>query len=257
MSFYQFFRSLFTLWVLLLAGWNTSVNAKEIKVAVASNFYHSLQLLLAEQDTFDFEVRLSSGSTGMLYAQILHGAPFDVFLSADEKRADLLQKNKLGESSFVYAHGNLVLWPVNQTHANQVEKILSEHKGKLVIANPKLAPFGLAAQQVLSELNLEKSYQGRLIKANNVNQAFQFIDSGNAPLSLIALSQLTQAQRVSDSALYQAYLNIPADLFEPIKQKSILLTNSKNKQQAKKFLDWLKSEPIQQKIANLGYGVSS
>lgn len=232
-----------------------AAESKELKVAVASNFYHSLNALLKSSDKYADNIKLSSGSSGLLYAQIKNGAPFDVFLSADVKRPQLLHQQGLASQVLTYAIGEIVLWPAQK---NAVAK-LKEHKGKLVIANPKLAPYGLAAKQVLEPIQSENNFKGRLITASNINQAFQFVDSGNAPLAILSKSQLIQAQQMSSEKSKQKYtgfVSFPAVLYDPIMQGGVVITNSKRKLEAQQFLGWLLSKPVQQQLKSLGYRIN-
>lgn len=237
---------------LLISIFTFSLKAKELKVAVASNFYHSLNKLLQSSDKYADNIKLSSGSSGLLYAQIKNGAPFDVFLSADLTRPQLLQKQGLASQVQTYAIGELVLWPAQKNALTE----LQQHKGKLVIANPKLAPYGYAAQQILEQIQSENNFKGRLITASNINQAFQFVDTGNAPLAILSKSQLIQAQQTSSSKSKQKYtnfVNFPAALYEPIVQGGVVISTTKRKLEAQQFLDWLLSGPVQQQLKSLGY----
>ena len=246
--------------------------SRKLNIAVASNFYHTLQILIAESADLSFNANVSSGSTGLLYAQIKNGAPFDVFLSADAARPTLLVQQGLASNKKTFAIGQLVLWPSRV----EVETALKTHQGKLVIANPTLAPYGKAAQQVLSFLKLEGVYSKRLILANNVNQGFQFVDSGNAPMAMMALSQLKQAQLIqaqlkqaqlmqaqllqtertqlaSQNQKYKNFTMIPEAMYSPIHQQLVKISSSKQKEHSQRFIDWLMSEPIQGRLQQLGY----
>lgn len=243
------YRKYFIAIFLLLSCCSTGLQAQQLKVAVASNFYHSLVELVAPTE-FAKQVKLSSGSTGLLYAQIRQGAPFDLFLSADSVRPKLLVEQGLAYQAKTYAIGELVLWPA----ASEPKKLLQTFQGKLAIANPKLAPYGKAALQVLITLELVQAYQTRLVKGNNVSQAFQFVDSGNAPLALLAKSQLLQAeQKFATNKSYDNFQAIPKHWYQPIKQQMVILKQTKQLALAQKFSAWLLSDKVQQELATFGY----
>ena len=244
-------KSWLTSLLLLSTCFISASNAQTLKVAVASNFYHSLSELI-KQAQLDYEVKLSSGSSGLLYAQISKGAPFDVFLSADVERPHLLTEQGLAYSKQTYAIGQLVLWPAN----GAPKDILSSFKGKLVIANPRLAPYGKAAMETLDALSLKQAYSARLIKANNINQAFQFVDSGNAKMALLAKSQLLQAQQSSrKSDKYAHYQVVPASYHSSLEQQLVILKRSQERTLAEQFVTWLMSDKVQSKLIKLGYGI--
>ena len=237
--------------VMLLFTCLPHLQANELKIAVASNFYHSLSELIQQSEWAD-QVKLSSGSTGLLFAQIKKGAPFDIFLSADAERPILLSQQELAFEPSTYAVGKLVLWPASKG----IETTLKNFKGKLAIANPKLAPYGAAAFETLEFLSLAPSYNSRLIKANNINQAFQFTDSGNAQLSLLAKAQLLQAKQKAmapKQSKYDNYQDIPTQWHKPITQKMVILKRTKNLMLAKDFQSWLLSDNIQHKLTASGY----
>lgn len=237
---------------MLVIAWSPNAHPNDLKIAVASNFYHSLSELL-KQSEFADQSKLSSGSTGLLYAQIKKGAPFDLFLSADSDRPQILEQQNLAYLSQTYAIGQLVLWPA----VTDVRTTLLNHKGKLVIANPKLAPYGKAAEESLEFLALLESYNSRLIKANNINQAFQFVDSGNAKLALLAKAQLLQAKDKSAHSKtkdYTSYQDVPSDWHRPVEQQMVILKRTKNLALAKQFQAWLLSDEVQQKLISSGYG---
>ena len=233
-----------------------SSSNNKLTVAVASNFYHPLKQLIDNNESLaSLPLVLSSGSTGVLFAQIKQGAPYDVFLAADSERPKLLLEQGLTKTRKTYASGTLVLWPTMHTEQDSLKQTLMDYKGKLVIANPRLAPYGKAAEQVLQQLALTKQYQGRLIKANNVNQAFQFIYTANADKGIIALSQLRLAQQSSflNQASLSDYQLVPKHLYEPIKQQLVVLNSSDNQMLAKRFVDIILTDKIQKQLHTMGY----
>jgi molybdate transport system substrate-binding protein len=228
---------------------------ESLTIAAASNFRTTLEDLTAvfESNT-GARVRISSASTGILYAQIRSGAPFDLFLAADVLRPRLLVEDDYAvpESRFTYALGQLVLWAPGQTTVNQ--HILQETTGKISIANPEIAPYGLAARQYLQNINLWKKLESRLVFGANVAQTVQHLVSGNAQLGLASLSLLKEYR---DSSMTENaktdYWIVPVHLYAPIMQQGVRLTRSRNKDQAEEFIDFMKSATGRNIIANNGY----
>lgn len=239
---------------------DTSVTPDKLRVAVASNFYPTLSSLLAQHSLLNEQITLIHGSTGTLYAQITNGAPFDVFLAADERSVTALINEQLLEYSVNYAQGELVLWPVNtalQTNpiSNTLIEIIRATNNKIAIADPKLAPYGLAAQQTLVTLGIYEQMSAQLVLGNNVNQAFQFVDTRNAAIGLLAKSQLIAAakQLAGDAQRYRQFVAIPAHLHQPIIQQAGILTRTQHLSLAQDFMAWLMSDTIQQQLPALGY----
>ena len=169
--------------------------AEEVRIAVAANFLATLNEIVTtfEQDTGHVAV-VSSGSSGRLYAQIKNGAPFDVFFSADVTRPKLLEEEGLAVqgSRFTYAVGQLTLWSPGPTmiEGNGKAMLLSDDVEHVAIANPKTAPYGAAAKEVLQALGLWEPIQDRLVRGENIGQTFHFVFSKNAQLGFVALSQV-------------------------------------------------------------------
>ncbi len=236
----------------LLAAWPAQTKPV-LGVAVAANF---IQPMHAIAEKFEGKcactLRLSFGSSGKLYAQILQGAPFDVFLSADaDKPQQLVKRRKaIAASRFTYALGSLVLWS-NQAHTLAVEQRLKSGRfKKIAIANPTLAPYGKAAQQVLYNMGLEAAAAKKLVKGENIAQAFQFVSSGNAELGLLALSQLSAVkQPFSNRQLWR----VPRHLYDPIRQDAVLLLRAQHNQLAQQLLAFLQSDDINKLLSDYGY----
>jgi len=237
-------------------AWQHSA-ADEIKVAVASNFVNPVTLI-AEQFEAEFEhtVTLIPGSTGRHYAQILNGAPFDVFLAADSLKPQRLEQQgfALANSRFTYAVGKLVLWSPVGNYVDTRGDVLDRANFRyLTIANPKVAPYGLAAQQVLQArghwdaLNNGTS-DARLIRAENINQAYQFVHSKNAELGFVAYSQIKSL--ISDRV--GSFWLVPQALYTPIEQQAVLL---KDNDAARTFLAFLRTDKVQRIIQGYGYDV--
>jgi molybdate transport system substrate-binding protein len=247
-------RSLCTLICLLAAS---GAAAETVSVAVAANFAPALKAL---QPAFERQsghaLRISSASTGILYAQIRHGAPFDVFLAADRERPERLIEGGLADaaSAFIYARGRLVLWSPRPGLVDDGGEVLRtgdfEH---LAIANPRTAPYGAAALQVLERLGLAKALSGRLVMGESVAQAWHFVVSENAELGFVALSQPVAAGRLDGGS----YWLVPQELYAPVEQMAVLLGSGREKPAARALLQFLQSAPAIAQLEELGYAAGA
>jgi molybdate transport system substrate-binding protein len=213
---------------------------------VASNFASTLSVLA---DTFTQQtgtpITLITGSTGKMYAQIMHGAPFDLFFAADRQRPEKLVHDGLVTSAapFTYAIGRLVLWSPD----HEPQALLTSNAFRyLAIANPKLAPYGAAAQQVLVKTKQWQVLQSKLVRGENIAQAFQYVKTGNADLGFIALTQIYDAMLEQD----QHYWIVPEDWYEPIEQQVVQLSE---RVEATQFIQFMQSEQARQIIKQHGY----
>lgn len=226
----------------------SSVNAQTIKVAVAANFAQPMKALIKSyEQQSSTKVKLITGSSGKLYAQIMHGAPFDLFFSADQDKVDRLEvKNKIVPSTrFTYAQGHLVLWSKKIGSAPS-ERLKLDDFNFISIANPKHAPYGVAAMEYLNTTN--KAALKKRIVGENISQAFQYAYSGSADLGLVALSQVITLP--STQGIYE---RIPEQSTTPIFQDVALLTRAKDKHGALDFLSFVKSPVGQNIIERFGY----
>jgi len=245
--------------LLVLIAIGPSVAASEsdsrLTIAVAANFKTTLEdLATVFEANTDTRVRISSASTGILYAQIKSGAPFDLFLAADVLRPKLLVDDHyaMAESRFTYARGQLVLWAPGQ--ATVTQDSLSETSGRISIANPETAPYGLAARQYLQNISRWKDLKSRLVYGANVAQTVQHLVSGNAQLGLASLSLLMDYRSsVKSGALVLDYWMVPVHLYAPIEQQGVLLNRSTHPALADEFIDFMKSEAGRNIIATNGY----
>ena len=227
--------------------------ADEVQVAVAANFTAPIQAIAKdfEKDT-GHKLVASFGATGQFYAQIKNGAPFEVFLSADDTTPEKLENE--GEtvkgSRFTYAVGTLALWSPKAGYVDDKGEVLKKNDYKhLSIANPKAAPYGLAATQVLAKLNLTEATKGKLVEGQNITQAFQFVSTGNAELGFVALSQIYKDGKVSNGSAWI----VPANLHDPIKQDAVILNKGKDNAAAKALVDYLKGPKAAEVIKSYGY----
>jgi len=224
--------------------------ATEIRVAVASNFKETIATLAQRfEANSDYKVTLSFGSTGKHYAQIKNGAPFDVFLAADVRRPKLLEEEGVAVSGsrFTYAIGKIVLWSPNKDSIDADVKVLEYDEFRyLSIANPKLAPYGLAAKEILLARNLWDRLSKKIVRGENVAQAFQFIKSGNAELGFVAYSQIKSPKHKIDGSFWV----VPQVLYTPIKQQAVIIKDS---EAAREFISFVRSKEALKTIRDYGY----
>lgn len=234
-----------------------NANAEQtLTVAVASNFYFPLTNIIERSAAWDKnKVKLVSGSSGVLYAQTINGAPFDIFLSADTERPLALFEQGMSQAPENYAQGKLVLWPADQVLS--IEQNLSARKGRIAIANPQTAPFGAAASAYLKTLSTYQALSQRFVYGNNISQTFQFIDTGNADLGLVAKSMLIQAQDKFPDKYehYASFIEIPHQQYPSIIQQGVVLTKvgSDKHKLATEFMTYLLSDEVQEQLVDLGY----
>ena len=249
-------KKLLGMLTLLLAG---TAAAAELHVAVAANFLGPLQQLAPVYErTSGHKLLPSAGASGQLYAQIRQGAPFDVFLSADHERPQQLEAEGLAVagSRFTYATGRLALWSpkAGALGSDGASFLKGGNYRFLAIANPKTAPYGLAAQQVLQKLQLWDSLneQKKLVTGESIAQTQQFAATGNADAAFVAVSQILKPDGSIDGSNWLP----PTDLYEPIDQDCVLLTRSTEQGAARDFLRWLKNDAQALKIIRAaGYTV--
>ena len=227
-------------------------DAGEVRAAVAANFTVPVQKI-AEQFQADtgHTVKLSYGSTGKFYSQIKNGAPFDVLLAADDETPKKMAKEGLGDaaSEFTYAIGKLVLWSKKPGYVDAAGHVLQRGFNKLAIANPKLAPYGLAAQETLESLGLWSGVKGRIVMGESISQTLQFADTGNADLAFVALSQTIAKPGPGSSWV------VPQHLYNSIRQDAILLAHPQDKLAAEAFLKCLKGAKATLVIKAYGYAM--
>ena len=239
------------LYVLLCAS-PCVVQADTVRVAVASNFSTVLEKLarIFEADT-GHVVLSSPGSTGRHYTQIVNGAPFDLFLAADQERPQLLEQQDriVPGTRITYATGRLVLWSPDARLVDPEGLILQSGNFRhLAIANPRLAPYGKAAQQALESMALWEKLMAKLVQGENISQTLQFVASGNAELGFIAYSQWLEMTENPGGSTWL----VPPELHEPVAQQAVLL---QDKPAARDFLRFLQSDTAMDLIAATGYGL--
>ena len=229
-----------------------SLSAAELRVAVASNFRHAMDSLA---DRFEaatgHEVTVIVGSTGKHYAQIVNGAPFDAFFSADVERPLRLEREQriAPDSRFTFAVGKLVLWSPREEFVDAEGRVLlTDAFDHLAIANPQLAPYGAAAREVLESLGLWERLGGKLVRGENIGQTFQFVASGNADLGFVSRAQLETPGRTFGGSGWEP----PQSHYSPIEQQAVLLRDTAA---GRAFLTFVQTEEARALIRAYGYDV--
>ena len=222
-------------------------------MAVAANFSAPAKQLAAQfEKATGHRLALSSGSTGKFYAQISNGAPFDVLLAADSETPRRMEQEKLAVSGsrFTYALGKLVLWSPREGVVDDRGEVLRTGTfRRLSLANPRLAPYGAAAQEAMERLGAWATLQDRLVMGENIAQAFQFVASGNAELGFVAYSQV----REPGKPLAGSFWLVPQSLYAPLRQDAVLLAHGASNAAAREFLAFLRSAPALELIRGYGY----
>ena len=225
--------------------------AAEIRVAVATNFTAAMAALVERFEAHGaHEVLVSFGSTGNHYAQIKNGAPFDAFFSADVERPRLLEQEgvAVAGSRFLYAVGRLALWSSRVGYVDGDGRVLETGDFRhLAIANPELAPYGAAARDVLTARGVWDSVQPRLVRGQDIGQAYSFVATGNAELGFVAYAQIKKP----DGKATGSYWLVPESLHQPIEQQAVLLRDTPA---ARAFLEFVQSEEARAIIRDYGYG---
>jgi len=228
------------------------VHAEDVRVAVAANFAECLQKLsLPFHESTGHEVVAIVGSTGRHFAQISAGAPFDVFLAADQRHPRLLIENgnAVASSCFTYARGCLVLWIADgfDIADRNIGTVLADPRfTRVAMANPRLAPYGEAARQTLANLGLPDDLDGRVILGTSVGQTWQFAATGNTEAAFVALSQV---QKMTAGQI----LIVPVELYDPVDQQAVLLNRAKTSSAAAAFMKFLASPAARLIIQSYGY----
>lgn len=248
--FYQQFSTIIITTLLLFVS---TSNAEQTNIAVASNFSTPMKSLIKDfEKNSSHQIKASFASSGKFYAQIKHGAPYDLFLSADQDKPKRLAQEGFVSSQrpFTYALGALALWSSKAKLAENLMTLKSGRFNKLAFANPKLAPYGLAAIETLNHLGLTEATQPKWIQGENIAQTYQFVSTGNADLGFVALSQISHASPQG------SYWIVDRDLYNPIQQDAVLLKRGEDNAAAVAFWHYLHSDHAQTLIQSYGYSVT-
>ena len=235
--------------IFYLLTYSRIIKSAEINIAVASNFSSTISKIIKQFELInDCKVNLILGSSGKLYAQIIHGAPYDIFLSADKYRVEQLIKNGISSNKnrLTYAKGTLVLFSLNLNFNHFSENKFNKLR-RIAIANPIIAPYGLAAKQYLQFLNQWEKIQESLIFGENISQAFQFAVTENVDIAIVSLAQVLEL-----NIKQKNYFIISNHKYNPIEQDAILISK---KLMAEKFFNYLKNEQVKKLIESNGYKV--
>lgn len=229
------------------------VHGAEVSVAVAANFTAPMKIIAQdfEKDT-GHTARLAFGATGQFYAQIRNGAPFAVLLAADDETPAKIEKEGLGVAGtrFTYATGRLVLWSKRPGLVDDRGEILKSGKfDRIAIANPKLAPYGAAAMEVIEKMGLTAAITMKIVEGSNIGQAFQFVSSENATLGFIALSQVFDGGKIKEGSGWV----VPPSMHKPIQQDAILLQQGKGNPAAESLMAYLRSDKARAVMRSFGY----
>jgi molybdate transport system substrate-binding protein len=238
---------------LLFVAYATSLRAEQALVAVAANFSAPMQqIALAFQKDTGHQLRLSFGATGGIYAQIKNGGPFDVFLSADQLTPQKIEAEGLGvpQTRFTYATGQLVLWSKQDGLVDDKGQVLrSKNIQRIALANPKLAPYGAAALEAMTQLGLLDELKPKLVQGDNIAQTYQFVSTQNAQLGFVALSQVFADGKITTGSGWV----LPSSLYKPILQDAILLKNGKDNSAAKALMLYIKGDKAKEMMKRYGY----
>lgn len=232
-----------------------TASAGQAQIAVAANFAEPIRAITAVlEKTTGHTLNVTLGATGKLYAQIKNGAPFDVFLAANTEAPAMLEKDGLAKagSSFSYAIGKLVVWSADPTKVDARGNVL---KGagfrKLAYANPKTAPYGEAAVQTMDKLGLSAALTPKLVQGESIGQTFSFVQTGNADLGFLAMSQVLQDGKLKSGSMWV----VPPALYSPIRQNAVLLDRGANNAAAVALVKLLQSPNIKDLIRSYGYDI--
>ena len=222
-------------------------------MAVAANFTAPMNRIAEEfEKSTGHQAVISVGATGKFYAQITNGAPFDVLLSADDETPIKLEEEGFASpgTRFTYATGRLVLWSANSTLVDDKAVVLMRHDfRRLAIAEPKLAPYGMAAMQVLTKMGLLNSLQPKLVTGVSIGQTFSMVSTGNAELGFVAMSQVFENGQLKSGSAWV----VPANLHSPLRQDAVLLARGKANPAALQLLIFLKSKQARAIMNSFGY----
>ena len=241
----------------LMAGLFLSapLQAAELSVAVAANFTAPMQKIAEafEKET-GHKLVLSYGSTGKFYAQIKNGAPFEVLFAADDETPARLEQEgqSVAGTRFTYAIGKLVLWSKQLGLVDGKGEVLRTGSfERIALADPKLAPYGAAAMQTLTQLGLADTLSSKFVQGENIGQAYQFVATQNAPLGFVALSQVSAEGRVTEGSAWM----VPETFYEPIRQDTLILAKGKDNTAAAELMRYLQGDAAKAVIRSYGYGL--
>ena len=246
-------NKIITIKLAIFTLFNSSVFADTTLVAVASNFTKPMAEIATEfEKSTGHTAKLSFGSSGKFVSQIENGAPFEVFLSADDKSSAILQQSgfAVADSNFTYALGKLVLWSSTTNYVDAQGDILEKGGFKhIALADSKFAPYGAVAVGVLKNKNLLDKLQPLFVIGENISQTYQFVSTGNVELGFVAMSQVSENGKITSGSGWV----VPQNLYPLLKQNAVLLKTGEENPAAKALLDYLKSPTAKTIIQKYGY----
>lgn len=239
--------------ILFTLSLSASAFGAEVMVAVAANFTAPMNAIATEfaKDT-GHKAQLAFGSSGKFYAQIKNGAPFQMFLSADDEKPAKLEQEGMTVpgSRFTYAIGTLVLWSAKPGFVDDKGNVLKGGQfNKLALANPKLAPYGTAAIESMTALGVTSTLESKFVQGENIAQTWQFVSTGNAELGFVALSQVMKDGKITSGSGWI----VPARLHTPIRQDAVILSSGKGNAAAEALAKYLKGDKAKAIIRAYGY----
>ena len=248
---YRYFH--YPIGTFLALALSTTLHAETVLVAVAANFTAPMNAIAAdfERET-GHKAQLSFGATGKFYAQIKSGAPFDVFLSADDETPRKLEQegDAVPGTAFTYTTGRLVLWSAKPGFVDAQGQVLKTGTfNKLALAAPKLAPYGAAAMETLTRLGLQDTLSAKFVQGESIGQTFSFVSSGNAELGFVALSQVTEQGQIKSGSAWV----VPSSLHSSLRQDAVVLKHGKGNSAAAALIAFLKIEKSRKVIQSFGY----
>lgn len=236
-----------------LAALVSPARADAVRIAVAANFTAPMQKIAADfEKESGHRALLSFGSTGKFYAQIRNGAPFDVLLAADDETPARLEREgaAIAGSRFTYAIGKLALWSAKEAIVDNKGDVLKRGGfDHIALANPKLAPYGVAAMEVMKALGVADTLAPKFVRGENIVQTYQFVATGNALLGFVALSQVYEDGKLKSGSGWI----VPDKLYGPIRQDAVILEPGKDKVAAAALLKYLRSDKARAMIKSFGY----
>lgn len=247
---------LFMSMIILFFGFSQASYAEKILVAVASNALKAMQIVKLEfEKETGHQLVVSSGSTGKLYAQIINGAPYDVFLAANVREPKKLEHDgqAIAGSRFTYARGRLALCSTLMAldEEKAIQLLNSGKVSRIALANPKTAPYGVAAREVMQKLSVWELNKRKLIKGENISQAYQFTSSGNVELGFVALAQVWK----NEKSPFEKCWYMAETYHAPLEQQAVLLQHSKHVPAAMEFIEFVKGSKVRKIFReDFGYG---
>jgi molybdate transport system substrate-binding protein len=240
----------------LVFFWPVLSGAETALIAVASNFSEVAESLVRDfENLSEHEIEVSAASTGKHYAQIINGAPYDALLAADQASPRRLEKSEIAVAGtrFVYAIGRLTLWSPDEEliRGDGIAVLEKQEFRALAIANPALAPYGIAAKETLLALGLWNALEHKIVMGENIGQAFALAATGNAELGLVAVSSVISKRNAHSGSRW----DVPLELHSPIRQDAVLLEHGYGNAAAVAFLAYLQSDEARLTIESFGYGL--